>query len=495
MSLKQKTVQGMLWTGLAKISMQAVLAVVMLILGNLLDTSAFGLISMAALVTIAVQIVTDNGLGTAIVQKQKIHSGHLDSLFWGSLVFGSLLFMLSVAASYPMKLFFRNELVQPVVIVLALGFIIDAFCVVQKALLVREMAFKKLGIIETGTAVIYGVVAVSMALGGFGVWSLAGAMLIRDLCGVALFLHYSDYKPGRHFKWSEFRELAGFSSKVIGNDVAFYLNSNADITIIGRILGDSALGIYGMAMQLVKMPVTRLSGVVSRVTFPAFSAVQTNLKSFKWGYVQSMRYISLITFPILVGLGLYAREFVLLALGDEWQELIVPLIILVPMAMLKSVGTIRGSVLKARGKPHIEFWWNSIYLLPFAAAVWLGSQYGITGASAAYTGLYLLTFPIIQHITNRQADLTMKEFFQALWPAATASLVMMMAALALRAIIDQQWPDAMMLQLAAGMAVCAIVYVATLWLIKRSLFAELRKMVQQAGKKPAPEVGLQGTQS
>ncbi len=492
MSLKQKTVQGVLWTGMAKMTMQAVLSVVMIILANLLGTSDFGLVSMAALITIAIQIVTDNGLGTAIVQKPAIHAGHLSSLFWGSLAFGVTLFIISVLASYPMRSFFRTPAIQPVVIVLALGFIIDAFCVVQKALLVREMAFKKLGIIETVSAVVYGLIAIALALGGQGVWSLVIAMLVRDVTAVLLFWHYSGFKPKRHFAWPEFRELAGFSSKVIGNDVAFYLNSNADITIVGRLLGDSALGVYGMAMQLVKLPVTRLSGIVSRVTFPAFSAVQSDLKSFKWGYVHSMRYISLITFPILTGLALYAREFVLVVLGSEWKELVLPLIILVPMAMLKSVGTIRGSVLKARGKPQIEFWWNSLYLVPFAGAIYWGCRYGLVGASAAYTGLYLLTFPVIQYITNRQADLTMREFFQALWPAAVASVVMILVALAVRTVIYAQWPGAMLLNLIAGGVLCGAAYVGALWLIKRSLFREVGDLLRRAGKKTAPALELEG---
>jgi O-antigen/teichoic acid export membrane protein len=477
MTLKQKTISGILWTSLAKMSMQVVLFIVTVVLARLLTPDDFGLLGMAAVITVAISIVNDRGLGTVIVQKRTLPDALLSTVFWGGLFFGFALFLLSIFASYPLTGFFKKSEVQQIVIVQGMGFIIGAFGIVQKSLLTREMNFKKLSIMEVASIIASGLVSVSMALLGFGVWSLVIGNLVRDGVGVILVWIFSPWRPRRHFSWSEFKELFAFSANVLGNDVAFYLNTNADITIVGKVLGASALGYYTLALNLVKLPVTRLSGIVSKVTFPAFSSVQNDLETFKRGYAKSMSYISIITFPILVGLGLFAREFILLFFKEKWLDMVAPLIILVPMAMLKSVGTIRGSVLMARGKPQIEFWWNAAYLIPLALAVYAGAQFGLIGVSIAFSGLYLLTFPIIQKITDNQVNLPYKEFFDSIRPATISSILMVAGGLLFKYAAASFLSLNTLLVFIIGVILTTAIYLGSLWLFSKSLITEIVQMI------------------
>ncbi|OPZ64644.1 MAG: Lipopolysaccharide biosynthesis protein WzxC [bacterium ADurb.Bin478] len=194
----------------------------------------------------------------------------------------------------------------------------------------------------------------------------------------------------------------------------------------------------------------------------------------------------MITFPLLIGLGLFAREFILLFLGAKWLEMVWPLILLVPMAMLKSVGTIKGSVLKAVGRPEIEFWWNVIYLAPLAAAIYFGTRYGLVGVSAAFTTLYVLTFPIIQTLTNRQVQLTNYDFLIALKPAAASGLFMLAGGLGFKALNSQVLHWGALATFAAGVPLVALIYLAALWLLQRRevepLLQVLFEMKQTRGR-------------
>lgn len=475
-SLRRKTVSGVLWSGSSKLILQLVLFFVTTILARLLSKDDFGVIGMAAIITVAINMVNDRGLGTAIVQRREINRRHLSTMFWGSVMFGLLLYLISAAAAVPLAAFFRKEIVTPVVLVIALGFVVGGFGIVQKSLLTRDMEFKTLSILEIVSVLLSGAAAVVLALTGFGVWALAANSLLRDVFNVIGLWIVCPWRPERHFSWREFRDYLGFSSKVLANDGAIYLITNTDVTIIGRVLGSAALGVYNLSLYLVKLPVTRISAIVGRVVFPAFAAVQDDRQKFKNAYLRSMKFISLITFPLLAILAVFAHEFIAVVFGDKWQEMALPLVILTPMAMLKSVGTLRGSVLMAVGKPHIELNWNLFYLLPLVAVVYAGTLYGINGVALAFTALYVVTFPIIQHLTNRQVDVTMREFVRSIATTSSATLLMIVGGLALRRVLKNIDIGPFLL-LVGGALFTGSIYLAALWIFDKKMFADLRLLL------------------
>ncbi|MDZ7725232.1 MAG: lipopolysaccharide biosynthesis protein [candidate division KSB1 bacterium] len=482
MSLRSQTISGVLWTGMAKMTMQLMLIAVQLVLARLLSKADFGIVGMAGLVTVAIGMVNDKGLGTSVIQKKTIRDSELSTMFWISLVFGLLLYLVSFAASFPLSIFFRNDTVQPVISVIALGFVIGGFGIVPKSILTREMAFKRLAIIEIISVSLSGIIAVTLAFLGWGVWSLVANVLLRDSFMVIALWFACPWRPRLHYSHSEFKSFFQFSANVLSNDVMIYLVMNADITIVGRILGETALGLYTWALYMVKLPVQRISGIVAKVVFPAFSKVQDGIQTFQRGYLRAMTYISLITFPILIILGVYAQEFILVFVTDKWINVVVPLQILIPMAMLKSVGTIKGSVLMAVGRPDIELKWNCFYLLPLAGCVWLGTRWGIIGVAAAFTALYVVTWPVIQDITNRQINVTPKLFGSAFTATGPASLVLFAGGGFFRYVLVHIWNWQSVFVLIAGGIVSSALYLAMIFWLDASLLTEWKTMIKQRKK-------------
>lgn len=475
-SLKRKTVSGVLWSGMSKIVMQLVLILVTAILAHKLSKDDFGIVGMAAIITVAIGMVNDKGLGMSIVQKKDMQASHLSTMFWGSVAFGALLYVVSFIASNPLAIFFRESIVQPVLAVIALGFVIGSFGIVQKSLLTRDMDFKKLAMVEVTATLLAGASAVGAAYLGLGVWSLVINVLARDFITVIMLWIVCDWRPSFHFSTSEFKEYLGFSGNVLANDGAIYLITNTDITIIGRVLGSAPLGVYNLALYLVKLPITRLSGIVAKVVFPAFSSLQNDLGKFKSGYLKAIKYIALLTFPILALLAVFSNEFIHVVLGEKWVDMAWPLIILTPMAMLKSVGTIKSSVLMAVGRPDIELKWNLVYLVPLAGAVYYGTRFGLIGVATAFTTLYVLTFPIIQQITNKQISVTFGEFSGSLKTAFFGTIILAVTGLAVRYLLITflHLPDIFVLGL--GLLAASLAYVLALAVIDKRSVSEFSRM-------------------
>ncbi|MBN1997984.1 MOP flippase family protein [candidate division KSB1 bacterium] len=484
MTLKQKTISGVLWTGVAKLVLQCYLVVVMVILARLLAVKDFGIIGMAPLLTVAISIVNDRGLGSAIVQKKNLDQNHLSSVFWGGIIFSTVLFALSLMLAAPLARFLHEPQLESVISVLAVGFIIGSFAIVQRGLLTREMDFKKLAIIEVFSVSVSGTAAVVMALMGFGVWSLVSNILLKYILDVICFWKFSKWRPLLHFRYREFKEYFTYSGSVMATDSVVYLNNVADISIIEKMLGSELFGFYSMAMNFVKIPITRLSAIVAKVVFPAFSQVQNDMLKFKNGYLKATGLISVITFPVLAGMALLAREFIIVFFTEKWLPMATPLILLTPMAILKSVGTIRGPVFKACGRPDILFKWNVAYFILLVAAVYWGTRYGLTGVAACYTGLYVITFPIIQKITNRQVNVKDREYYRVISTSFVASALMLGVGLVTKVILKHFFKSHVMVVLFSCFIVCILVYIGLVFLLDRNIVNEfIEIMIQRKYKK------------
>jgi O-antigen/teichoic acid export membrane protein len=186
--------------------------------------------------------------------------------------------------------------------------------------------------------------------------------------------------------------------------------------------------------------------------------------------------ISVFTFPVLAALALLSKEFIMVFLTSKWLPMQFPLLVLTPMAMLKSIGMIRASVLMARGRPEILVIWNAAYFLPLVGVVYWGTQYGLAGVSLAFTILYVLTFPIIQYLTDRQAGVSTKEFLLSIASTFTATCFMMTTGYVFKFIMGQVFHLNDLVVLLAGSIFCLCVYAAWLWIFDRGILLELYEL-------------------
>ncbi len=224
-------------------------------------------------------------------------------------------------------------------------------------------------------------------------------------------------------------------------------------------------------------PLHKISMMVTRVTFPIFSTIQDDNDALRRGYTKTVRYISLITFPLLTGMLAVAPEFIIVVFGEKWAPIILPLQILCLAGALKSIGTTVGSVLLAKGRSDLQFKWNIITVIVVPIAVVIGAKnYGITGVASAITVMTILLFPIIQTITNRLIDLSMYEYMKAIYPSIIGSLVLLIGVeIFQKSVAIYNISDIIML--GSSILIGFIVYLLILWLFFNNLFKELNLLI------------------
>lgn len=479
MTLTTKTVQGVGWSGISQIVAQAFQFAVRIILARLLVPKDFGVIGMALIFTALIQTVNELGLSAAIIQRKDINKKHLSTSFWISIFMGVILCIIAVIASPFIADFFKERLVQPVISILSIGFILGSFGAIHRTLLQKKIDFKSVAITETGAAAFSGIVSVVLALLGFGVWSLVMGALMGSFGRSALLWLRCPWRPSMIFDFKSFEELFGFGKNVMGSQIVQYVTFNADYLLIAKFLDVTSLGFYTLAYQIAIFPLSRISSIITRVTFPTFSIIQDDNANLRVGYLKAIKYTSLITFPLLAGLAVVAREFIPIVIGEKWMPMVLPLQILCVAGILYSVATHVGSILLSKGRSDIHLKWDIFAAIVLPIAVLIGVRYGITGVATATTVVSCALFLIIQKITNRLIDLNFYDFFKALYPATACSVILMISVLTFQTLsILISLQD--IISLMGSITIGAMAYILAIRIIDNNSLREIGVLVKQA---------------
>ncbi len=384
------------WVGIGQVIKQGSVLIVSIILARLLHPSDFGLIGMIFVFTGFAKLIGDLGLGAGLIQKMDLNSSHLNAVFGLNIIMGLLLSVLFWFTAPFIANFYHEDRLVLLIKAISVSFLIEATKVVQTALLEKEMNFKKLTLIEIFSETCSGVIVIMLALFGWGVWSLVIQYLLPAIIATILLWIFSTWRPTQFFHFKAYKDLCHFSLNLLGFNILNYFTRNADNLLVGKYLGSAALGIYTWAYRIMLFPIYQMSGVVTRVMFPALSAIQNDKARVKKIYLRAIRVIALVTFPTMIGIGVLAEPFIRTVLGNQWMGVVPILQILCIGGIRQSVGTTVGWIYTSQGRTDLQFKWNGIVSSVVSVIAFIiGLRWGGVGVALAYvlSGYLILWYP------------------------------------------------------------------------------------------------------
>jgi PST family polysaccharide transporter len=261
------------------------------------------------------------------------------------------------------------------------------------------------------------------------------------------------------------RDAVSYGAHVAAARVTWYVYSNADFAVVGRMLGTVALGAYTFGWTIANIPVEKVSAVLSRVTTGVFASAQYDAVAIRRYLLSLTEGLSILTFPIAAGLALVAREFVLVVLGDQWEPAIAPMAILVAYSGFRSITVLFGQVLVATGRARRNMHFSLIAAVTLPILFAIGAQWGTAGVAFGWIiGFPLVFVPLAMRYTLREVGMSWREYGSSLWPAVSATLVMGLAVLGVRALLPVgDATSTMLLRLVVMTAVGVATYGAMLF--------------------------------
>jgi len=438
---RSRTVAGISWSVASQIGRHGTLAITTVILANLLSPREFGLLAMITIITRFAEVLTELGFGSALVQKKQIYPIHLSSVFWVNLATGFVITGSLILAAPLVGEFYGEPILVSLTMFVALTFLVGSAGIVPQTLFTRDIDFRTIAIVETWAAVIAGVAAIGMAVGGFGVWALASQEVIRATATTVLFWGYTDWRPSFRISGSAITELTRFSLNLLGNRTLNYWSRQVDDLLIGRYIGSDALGSYRMAYDIMLFPLRNVSRVISRVMFPSLSEIQDQEQKVKDIFLRVTRAIGLITFPLMLGLLATTEPFVLTVFGEDWRSMVPILRVLSLVGLVQSIGTLNGNLFMSQGRTDLQFRLGAAVKSFRILAIVIGLWWGVLGVTIAYgASVWLTAYPTFAY-AGGLVDMTVGELLRNLSGVFSTAALMALLVFGMGFLLPEDWPE------------------------------------------------------
>jgi PST family polysaccharide transporter len=385
--------------------------------------SDFGILAMVATATALIALVKDLGISQAIIQRDTINSGQINSLFWVSIA-ASMVFAVLLAASAP---FIARFYAEPKVELLAIAFsalvLISGPQAVPAAILNRDSHFDKLAIIDVASATIALIVAIAGALLWRSYWALyASAVSATVVTGIGVWLS-TGYRPGAPRFDTNTAQMLHFGSHISGFNIVNYLSRNCDNILIGRFHGGDQLGLYDRAYRLLLFPITQLHGPIGRVLVPLLSRIQAEPNKYRSTYTEAVSLIMIATQPGILFAIVCAPQLFGLLFGDQWIPA-APIFQWLGIAALHQVMTsTTGWLFLSQGRGSDLFKLGSYGAVATVASFVIGLPWGAVGVAASYTVVnYVLLLPLIWISTGLRGPISCEDLIRLAIPHAAATV-------------------------------------------------------------------------
>jgi PST family polysaccharide transporter len=405
---------------------QVMSLIVTFFLAGLLGPRSFGLVAMAMIYIQFVQLALDQGISTAIVQRKDLEIAHLDSAFWMNLAWACLLAGVSIALSGWWADLNQQPELQPIIITLSLLLPIQGLIIVQQSLLQREMNFKKLAFRGNLAAVVGGIVGVTTALAGAGVWALVAQQLTGALASLLTLWTVSRWLPRFRFSGRHARQLLSFSAQVFTGNLAVFASRRIDALMIGLFFGPVAVGLYRLADRLVETLLTFSTRPLQMFSLAHLARLQHDRDAFRDGVRTCMRLSTFATVPLMLGLAACA-PYVIHTLGGQWASATGALRLLALTGIGKAAIVFTAATLFAAGKPRLraisEWSLAAVSAATFAGAALVlrgtSTSHQVIGMAASRLVLFIVVFlPVNLLLVKYTARITIRSLLRpTLFPA------------------------------------------------------------------------------
>lgn len=384
-SLTGQTFRGLSWSFLGAVGQSVLQFAAIAVLSRLVTVEEFGTAAAATVVTGLAVMLSQLGVGAAIVQAKRLDRTDLASAFTLATAFGFLLAALLVALAPVIGPLVGLSRDASYIQLLSLVLIFGAMSIVAQGVLQRQMRFRALSLVDLSSyAFGYLGTAVVLAAMGFGAASLVWGQIVQ--AGVAALLSYALARhevrpPHLSVMLRSGRRLFGFGSAYSLSQLGNWMATNGDNLVVTSTLGPASLGIYARAYQLLVQPANLIGSVSDKVLFPAMSRIQDEHARLTRAYVAVNAIIAMITVPASVGLFVLAPEVVAIVLGPHWEAVALPLRIFAVVLLPRTAYKISGSLTRATGAVLGGAWRQWVYAGEVIIGCAIGSHWGIDGVA------------------------------------------------------------------------------------------------------------------
>lgn len=474
--LVKTAVKGAGWTYVAFYSGKFIVLLSTILLARLLTKSDFGVVGYALTIIGFLDSVKDLGINASLIYHKEDRV--VNTAFWLNILTGTTIFIVIWLLSPAIGVFFNDERAVNVTRVLALSFPLASLGATHEALLIRDLAFSRKFIPEFLKAISKGVVSISLAYAGFGPWSLIAGQLSGTLVAVVVLWWIVGWRPAFSFNFTYARSLLNFGLSLVALNIVSVFAQDVDYLLIGRYLGADSLGIYTLAFRIPELVILQFCATVAQVIFPIFTKIREDEETLRLGFLETTRYIALITAPMGIGLALLAKPLVLTLFGEKWAEVAPVLQAIAIYSFFLSLGFNAGDIYKAQGRPILLTYISILQVLVLTPLMFWAVTGPSTIVAAGWVQVFVsfVTSMVYLAVALRILKVSFGRLFDVLKTPIVPAVGMSLVVLAV-GYFSSEWRD--WLQLVAGITAGGVAYLSILYLTQRDISLQAIDLIRE----------------
>lgn len=386
--------KGVMWTAAGKYTGIVMSIIISMILARLICPEDFGVVAIAQVAISFVSILSDLGIGSAVIQDKTLDNKELDSIFTFTIILAITLFILFVAATPFIAKFYSNQKLIPVSIMIATSTMMNTISSVPSALFMKNKRFDFIAKRDLLFGFISGIISIIYAFAGGGCYAIVLPSVITSICLLCVNLHQYPRHIDWHFHIEPLKKIFSFSVFQFLFSIINYFSRNLDKLIIGKALDLKELGYYQKAYSFMLMPLQNITFVITPVLQPFLSDYQKDLHFISEKNLDLMKLMATISFPLGILLYFTGYEIIYIMFGKNWLPAVSPFEILAWSIPLQMVLSTSGSIFQSSNNTKMMFVSGAINtfvtITGFIICVFLKG--GLVGFALAWTITNALNF-------------------------------------------------------------------------------------------------------
>ena len=352
-TLKKQAVSGIIWSSIERFSVQGLQFIIMIIMARILSPRDYGLVGMLTIFIAISQSLIDSGFSQALIRKQNRTNIDNSTVFFFNILIGIILYVIFFLIAPYVSLFYHTTELTLLMRVISIGVIFNSLAIVQRALFTIDLNFKIQAKASLTATIISGIIGITMAYKGYGVWSIVIQQLVNLGCNTVLLWILAQWRPILVFSQKSFNELFSFGSKLLASGLLDTIYRNIYLIVIGKFFSASTLGYYTRSQQFSDFPSANLTGIMQRVTYPVLCKIQNNNEQLANVYRKFIRVSAFVIFPLMLGLSAVSKPFIIIILKEQWIFSATLLQILCFSGMWYPIHAINLSLLQVKGRSDL----------------------------------------------------------------------------------------------------------------------------------------------
>jgi len=423
MSLRKKTLDGLVWTFSQQFGVQIISFFITIVLARILAPSEFGIIAMLSVFIAVGGLLVDGGLSSSLIRTGRANQKDYSTVFFFNLAGSFLIYALVYFLAPLISSFYKQEILTSVLRVYSIVFIINAFYEIQNARLVKVMDFKTQALIQIPSVLTSGFIGILLAINGFGVWSLVWMNISQSFLITLFHWVFSKWRPAFIFDITSFKKHFHFGYKMTLSGLLEIIYRNIYVLIIGKNYTAAQLGFYSRADSISQLPTNNIFNAINSVTYPMFATISEDNIRLKMVYKKLVQQVLFWNASILILLVVIAEPLFRFLLTEKWLPSVPYFQILCLAGILYPLHAYNHNILKVKGRSDLILKIEFVKKAAAVLGILLVIPFGIFGLLYFQLAFSIISCFINSYYSGILINYSIKEQLVDIFPAILLSIL------------------------------------------------------------------------